>query len=303
MSSSVASTSTASVPPGAVTVRDHRPGPVGLLADTWRHRALIPRVGIRVIVKGYSGAKLGRFWLVARPVLNIFAMGLLFGAVLSAPSAGRPYLLFLLVGMIAWMSFERFAFWATRSFDIYRRLAHNLAFPLLIVPTAGGMAAAIEFIVLSCLLVVIVLYYLVADGTTYLNFGPELLVAVAGFVLTLALAWSVGLWTSALNAYARDVRIVFRYVLMVWMYITPVLYAVSALPEALKFVATVNPLAAPVEMVKHGLIDAGSVKAPALAWSLGWLAVLAGSGLWFFARVAPGLLRAQPLVAEDEEEG
>jgi lipopolysaccharide transport system permease protein len=283
-------------------VRDRRQGPLELLADTWRHRGLIPRIGIRVIVKGYSGAKLGRFWLVARPVLNIFAMALLFGAVLSAPSAGRPYLLFLLVGMIAWMSFERFSFWATRSFDIYRRLARNLAFPLLVVPTAGGMAAAIEFTVLSSLLVVIVLYYLVADGTTYVNFGPELLVAVGGFVLTLALAWSVGLWTSALNAYARDVRIVFRYVLMVWMYITPVLYAPSALPEALAFLATVNPLAAPVEMVKYGLIDAGNVEVAALACSLGWLAVLAGSGLWFFARVAPGLLRAQPLVAEDEED-
>jgi lipopolysaccharide transport system permease protein len=301
MSSPVATTTT-SAPASVVTVRDHRPGPLGLLVDTWRHRALIPRIGIRVIVKGYSGAKLGRFWLIARPVLNIFAMALLFGAVLSAPSAGRPYLLFLLVGMIAWMSFERFAFWATRSFDIYRRLARNLAFPLLIVPTAGGMAAAIEFTVLSTLLAVVVLYYLMADGTTYLNFGPELLVTVAGFGLTLALAWSIGLWTSALNAYARDVRIVFRYVLMVWMYVTPVLYAPSALPEALQFLATVNPLAAPVEMVKYGLIDAGSVEAPALAWSLGWLAMIAGSGLWFFARVAPGLLRVQPLVAEDEED-
>jgi lipopolysaccharide transport system permease protein len=118
-------------------LREHRPRVREMVAGAWRHRSLIPRIGIRVIVKGYAGTKLGRTWLVLRPVLSIFAMALLFGAVLNAPSNGVPYVLFLLLGMIAWMSFERVLFWATRSFDVYRRLARNLEFPLLLVPTAS----------------------------------------------------------------------------------------------------------------------------------------------------------------------
>jgi lipopolysaccharide transport system permease protein len=285
-----------------VAIREHRPGPVELLTDTWRHRALIPRIGIRVIVKGYSGAKLGRFWLIARPALNIFGMALIFGAVLKAPSSGIPYPLFLLVGMLAWMTFERFAFWATRSFDVYRRLARSLSFPLLLIPTASGMAAAIEFAIISSFIALASLFYLAFDGRFYLQLGPGLLFAVAGFALAVAHAWAIGLWTSALNARARDVRIVFRYVLMIWMYVTPVLYPPSALPAALSFLATVNPIAAPVEMVKHGLLDAGTVELDAVAISLGWLVMIAASGLWFFARSAPTLLRLQPPGVDDEDD-
>jgi lipopolysaccharide transport system permease protein len=288
--------------PVRAIVRDHRAGPLQLMADTWRHRALIPRIGVRVIVKGYSGTLLGRFWLVVRPTLSIFGMALLFGGVLDAPTGGDvPYVLFLLVGMLAWMAFERYAFWATRSFDVYRRLVKGLAFPLLLVPTSAGMAALIEMAVIAGLLTVTSLYFVVADGRLYFEVGLHSLLAVAGFALMIGHAWAIGLWTSVGNAWARDVRIVFRYVLMIWMYITPVIYPPSALPPGIAFLATVNPLAAPVEMVKAGLLGVGQVELDALAVSLGSLAIVGSAGLWFFARFsASALRRAQPALDDEE---
>jgi homopolymeric O-antigen transport system permease protein len=283
-------------------LRDVRLGPTAMLISTWNHRALIPRIGIRAIVKGYSGAKLGRFWIFARPALNVFGMSLLFGAVLNVPSGGVPYILFLLVGLLAWMSFERFAFWATRSFDIYRRLARSLNFPLLLIPTASGMAATVEFCVISSFIVGASLVYLAIDGVLYIQIGLPSLLAIPGLALCVAHAWAIGLWTSALNARARDVRIVFRYVLMLWMYLTPVLYAPSTLPAGLDVVAKVNPITAPVETVKYALLDAGTVKASSVAISVGWLLVVAASGLWFFSRMAPSLMRVQPPGVDEEDE-
>lgn len=285
-----------------VELIDERPSPLQMLRATLRHRSLIARLGIRVIIKGYSGAKLGRLWLVLRPALGVFGMALIFGAVLDAPSNGVPYILFLLVGMLAWLTFERFLFWATRSFDVYRRVAAALDFPLLVVPTASGIAAGIEFCVFSGFIVVATTVLLVADGRLYIELGPELLLVPAGLLLALALAWGLGLWLSALNAKARDVRIVLRYVLRVWMYITPVIYPVSALPGTLAFLATINPVAAPVEMVKAGLLGAGDLRPQAIAVSVGFAVVACVSGLWFFTRMAPGLLMNQPAGLADDEE-
>lgn len=285
-----------------VELVDERLSPLEMLRATLRHRALIARLGIRVIIKGFSGAKLGRLWLVLRPAIGIFGMALLFGAVLNVPSNGVPYILFLLAGMLPWLTFERFLFWATRSFDTYRRVAAALDFPLLVVPTASGMAAGVEFCVFSGFVVVATVVFLITDGRLYLEFGPELLLVPAGLLLALALAWGMGLWLSVLNAKARDVRIVLRYVLRIWMYITPVIYPLSALPSTFAFLATINPVAAPVEIVKTGLIGAGDVRLDAVALSVGCAVTACLSGLWFFSRMAPGLLDSQPAGLVDDEE-
>jgi lipopolysaccharide transport system permease protein len=227
-------------------------------------------------------------------------MALLFGAVLDAPSNGVPYVLFLLVGMIGWLSFERVLFWATRSFDVYRRLARNLDFPLLLVPLASGMAASIDLSVLTAITLVTSAVFWARDGTAYVEFGPELGLAAGGLVLAVSLAAGLGLWLAPLNAKARDVRISLRYMIMVWLYVTPVFYPVSALPEGWRFLATVNPVAAPVELVKEGVLGAGSVDAAAIAVSVASALVLLVSGVWFLTRLAPGVLNDQYL--EDDED-
>lgn len=288
-------------PPPAVVVHDRTPGVLELLRESWRHRALLTRVGIRVTVKGYTGTKLGRVWLVLRPVLSIFAMALLFGAVLDAPSNGVPYILFLLAGMIGWFAFERFAFWATRSFDVYRRLAVNVEFPLLLVPTASFVPATIELGVLAGLMGCTALYFGITDGVGYIHLGPELALVPAGIVMCVALAWGLGLWLSTLNARARDVRIVLRYVLMVWLYVTPVIYPVSALPAGWRFLATINPVASPVELVREGLLGVGTISLAPMVVSLATIAVTCAGGLWFFARTAPGALE-DPFADEDDDD-
>ena len=143
----------------------------------------------------------------------------------------------------------------------------------------------------------------VADGIIYLQFGPELALAAAGVILCVSVAWSIGLWLAPLNARWRDVRILTRYVLMLWMYLTPVLYPLSALPSWMSFLAVLNPVAAPVELVKEGLIGAGDVRPEALAVTLATIAVVGGAGLWFFSVSAPGAVRrVAGFSGEDDED-
>jgi lipopolysaccharide transport system permease protein len=286
-----------------VVVHDHRSSPLELVRRTWQLRSLLPRLGPRQMIKGFAGTKLGPSWLVIRPVVSIFGMALLFGSVLKTPSGGVPYLLFLLVGMVGWMTFQRGVFWATRSFDIYRKVAGRVQIPTLAVPTAALMLMVIEVAIVAVLAAGAAGFYWVTEGELALELArPEALLGIAGILLAAVLAWGFGLWLGTLNGLARDVRLTLTLVLPVWMYATPVVYPISALPDRWSFLATINPVSAPVELVKEGFLDAGELTAGILAVSLVSTVVLCTSGLWFIARLSPRLLRARTFVDDEEED-
>jgi lipopolysaccharide transport system permease protein len=284
-----------------VVIRDHEPTVPEMVRTTWLNRTLILRLGLRQIIKGYSGARLGRAWLIIRPVVSTFGMALIFGSVLGAPSNGVPYLLFLLVGMTAWLVIERTVFWGTRSFDIYRKVAGRLDIPVLLVPTAAVAPMAVEVGAMAAITAATAVYYSVTEADLMIQVGPDLLLAVAGFVLGVALAWGIALWLATLNARARDVRLTLRLVLPVWLYVTPVIYPPSALPDRWEFLATINPATAPVELVKEGILGIGSVTWGPLAVSIAATVILCASGLQFLTRLSPTLLRTAQYVEDDEE--
>jgi lipopolysaccharide transport system permease protein len=274
------------------------------LRDAWRDRALVRSLASRLIVRSVAGTRLGLAWLVVRPVLDTAGKALLFGGVLDAGSAGDvPYPLFLLVGLIAWSWFAITWLWTTRSFDAYQRIARGLSFSPLLLPIAASARAAIQVVVYIGVLVLVALVYLVLDGTTYLQLGPELLAAAVSFALAWMLAVALGLWTSVLNARARDVRLGLRYVIELWLFATPVLYPVSRLPGVMQDVAWLNPMTAIVELAKEGLLGAGEVEPLGLVWSIAFLAIATVGGLVFFERmVTASLMRPISQHAKDEEE-
>jgi lipopolysaccharide transport system permease protein len=239
---------------------------------------------------------------VIRPLFSIFGMTLIFGSVLQAPSNGVPYLLFLLVGMIGWLVIERTVFWATRSFDSYRKVVGRLEVPVLLAPAAATAPMLVDVGIMTLIAAGAATYYFVTDGTLGIQLEPSLALAAAGLALGLALGWGIGLWLATLNALARDVRIMLRFVLPVWLYITPVIYPVESLPDRWQFLATINPAAAPVELVKEGALGVGSVTPVSLAVSIAASAALIASGLVFLTTLSPTLLLGPEFIDEEEEQ-
>lgn len=271
----------------AIRIVEPRISPWASVREAWRHRGLIPWLGVRMLVKRIAGTKLGWLWLVIRPLIDTLGKALIFGGVLqvAAPNA-VPYFVFMLAGMTAWRFFERWVFQATRSFDQYSKLMKSLKFPLLLVPLSAGAYPLVEASVYFAVFAGAIVFYLFADGILYLRLSPDLLVAAAGLALALVSAWGVGLWVSVLNAKARDWRYIMRYALEIWLYLTPVVYPLSAVPPSLRALALLNPLTAPIEMVKLGLLGAGRVEAVSVVSSLVFVVVMVSSGLWFFGREA-----------------
>jgi lipopolysaccharide transport system permease protein len=270
-------------------------GVVARAKEFWRYRRILWFFAGRRIKERYESTTLGKFWLFARPLIPMFVSTVVFGNLLKVPSDGKPYFLFFLAGNSVWRIFDRSLFWSARSFDQNRALLKKVYFPRLIAPVSSVAPAVTEFAVLLGLLLAATLYYLVADGTLYLRLGFGVLLAPVAVAMVLFLAIAVGLWMSVFVARHKDFQFSIRYFTQFWHYLTPVLYPLSALPTTYeltrlgltvnpRLIAQVNPLTAPVELYKWGLLGSGEFPGWALVSSFTITLIVFASGVWFFTR-------------------
>jgi lipopolysaccharide transport system permease protein len=270
-------------------------GVVARAKEFWRYRRILWFFAGRRIKERYESTTLGKFWLFARPLMPMFVSTVIFGRMLSMPSDGAPYFLFFLAGSSCWRIFERSVFWSARSFDQNRALLKKVYFPRLIAPVSSVAPAVIEFAVLLGLLIVATGYYLIHDGKFYLRIGWPVLLAPVAVALAVFLAISVGLWFSVFVARHKDFQFSIRYFTQFWHYVTPVLYPLSVVPTTYqltslnisvnpRMIFQLNPLTAPVELYKWGLLGIGEFPGMALVSSLVISLIVFASGVWFFTR-------------------
>ncbi|HWT25926.1 MAG TPA: ABC transporter permease [Solirubrobacteraceae bacterium] len=271
------------------------------MRDAWRDRHILPWLSLRVVAKGFAGTRLGRGWLLLRPALELGGMTLLFGTVLGAPSQGLPYFLFLITGMTVWGFFQLAILFGARSIQYYRRHANALQFGTLLVPIGATTIALVHLVIYGGILAGTIGFFAVTDRS-YVSLAPQLLLAPVAAALMLLLAWGVSFWLSIVVAHVLDVRVLLRYVLQLWMLVTPVLYPVSTLSGVIRDVALLNPVTPLVELFRWSLFDIGSVPLEELYRSLGVLAVLLASGIWFHARQFPRALAAMSNTLGDDED-
>ena len=209
---------------------------------------------------------------------------LLFGGLLGVSSGTRPYFMFFIVGATAWRFFSIGVIWATRSLELNAGLFRRAHLPRVSAVAASIVPATIEAGIFALIGLLGAVYFKLTQGSFYLVVGPFSLAAVAGFVLIALYIVAIGLWTAPLGYHARDVRFILTYVLGFWYVATPVIYPISSIPEQFRPLAEYNPLTAPVELVKYGLLQTAPPTDTSLVVSLVALAVLLVGGVLTFAR-------------------
>lgn len=287
------------------TIHDRRPTILDALRSGWANRYLLGWLGARMLIKQYARTKLGRSWLLTRPLLDTAGKAFIFGGVLGATApGGLPYFLFVLIGMTGWVVFEQTLTWASRAFDRYRKLLEVYDFHPMLVPVSATSTGFVQGAAYLLVATLTILYYVVADGTFWLDIGPHSVLTLAGFAMMLLLAWGVGLWITTLNAYSRDIRYGLPYGLQIWMFVTPIIYPLEQLPSGFQILAWLNPMTAPIELFKYGLLgpDAAQITAQAVLVSLGLTAFSLVSGLLFMNRKLPLFYGAASLDVDEEEE-
>jgi lipopolysaccharide transport system permease protein len=252
------------------------------LHELWRHRNYVPYFGKILVRRRYWGTWLGVFWLF-RPVLDVASRALLFGGFLQVQSGDRPYFVFLLVGTSAWVLFERTMFWATRSIQMNGSVHTRLAVPRLPTVVSASIPALLDFVLLMTLGTLTVGYYWLTRGTLYVAPIGQWPIALLGIVMLLAFGVAIGLYTAPLAVYARDIRFSLAYIFQAWYFLTPVIYPISSLPVQYRVIAELNPITAPVEFVKYGLLSTSLPSTTSVIVSVCTLLVVGTIGLRFFS--------------------
>jgi lipopolysaccharide transport system permease protein len=252
------------------------------LREIWRYRRLLRFFAAKSLSKLYKRTVLGAAWIFIRPLFPLLVNTLIFGGVLGVGSNGVPYFLFLSCGSTLWDLFSQAVTWGTRSLELNRGFMSRIYVPRLILPIATVTPAYINLAINLGVFAVAIAYYRVTTGVLYWtpwNTGSALL----GLVLASLLALGLTLWTSVPGMQARDVRFTMSYVLGFWLFLTPVLYPLNT-NSKYAWLLALNPMAAPVNGFKHGLLGIGAVSVRDWVISTVETAIVLVSGLSFFAR-------------------
>jgi lipopolysaccharide transport system permease protein len=245
------------------------------LAELWRYRELLWFLAGKSIKIRYKQTLLGAAWAVIQPVLTMVVFSIFFGGLAKVPSDGFPYPLFTFCALLPWQLFCHALTQSGNSLVNEQRLISKVYFPRLIVPLASVLSAAIDFAIAFVVLLGMMAWYGVYPGWA----AATLPLFV---VLAMATALSVGLWLSALNVHYRDFRYTIPFLTQFWMFLTPVAYPSSLVPEQWRWLYGLNPMAGVVEGFRWALLGNAHVSPMVLATSAVTVALSLVGGLIFF---------------------
>lgn len=234
--------------------------------ETWRYRRLVLNLGLTLVRSRYRGTWIGWPWIPLRPAIDVGAKALFFGGMLGVTSGDRPYFIFFSVGMTAWLLFERVSFYSLRTLSMSERIYKQAYAPRLAPIVASVIPGMFDALLYLGVALVASVYLRVTRGSFYLYFDRHLWIVAAGAILLASYGLLLGTLIAPMVFQAKDIRFFTRYFTGFLFLFTPVIYPLSLLPDSYKAVATYNPLSAPVEMVKYGLLQS-----PPPSWHAVWL--------------------------------
>jgi lipopolysaccharide transport system permease protein len=245
--------------------------------ELWAYRELIYSFTLRDVKLRYKQTGLGIAWAVLQPLLTMVIFTIFFGGLAKIPSEGVPYPVFVLAALLPWTLFAEGLTRSTNSMVTNANIMTKVYFPRLIMPLASIISPLVDFAVSLVLLFIMMVYYGVVP-TINIVFLPLFL------LLALATSLGVGLWLSALNVKYRDFQYTVPFLIQIWMFASPVVYASSLVPASLRAWYGLNPMTGVIEGFRWALLGSGTPSAMVLV-SVGMVIVLLVSGMFYFKRM------------------
>ena len=247
------------------------------LRDLWASRELLYFLMWRDIKVRYKQTVLGAAWAVIQPLVTMIIFTYFFGKLTRMPTEGVPYPIFFYTGLLLWTFFSNGVTSGANSLIGNSNLITKVYFPRLIIPTAAVGAGLLDFAIASVLLIGMLVYYGFPVTVTYLMLLP--LVA-----LTTVLSLGIGIWFSALNVRYRDVRYALPFLIQIWLFVSPIIYPSSLVPEEWRWVMWLNPVTGVVESFRASLFGRALPWA-ALAYSCGFGLIMLSYACYSFRRM------------------
>jgi len=248
------------------------------LRDLWLYRELILFMTWRDLKVRYKQTLLGASWAILQPFLTMVVFSIFFGNLANVPSDGVPYPIFSYTALIPWTLFSKALHDASRSLVASSHMITKVYFPRMILPLASVLAGLVDFLIAFVVLFGLMIFYGIYPTSNIWALPLFLLLA-------LVTAVGVGFWLSALNVLYRDINYVLPFLTQFWMFLTPIAYPSSMVPQKFQMLYALNPMTGVVEGFRWALLGTGQTPgAMALVSSAVALALLI-SGMFYFRRM------------------
>jgi lipopolysaccharide transport system permease protein len=250
------------------------------IRELWHYRELGFRLAWRDVSVRYKQTSIGVLWAILVPFMTMVVFTLVFGKFADFPSKGVQYQIFVFSALLPWTYFASSLSTASTSLVSNKPLVTRVYFPRVLLPLAAVVVPLVDFLVASVILVAMMVWFQVWPS-------PALVLAPFFLLMAMLTALGVGLFLSAVNVRYRDVPYAIPFLIQIWMYVSGVVYAISALPARWQWVLAFNPMTAVISGFQWGVI---STPAPNLGKTLVSIASMVAIfliGLTFFRSSEP----------------
>ncbi len=205
------------------------------LQEVWRSKGLLFYLVLRDLKVRFQQTAIGVLWIVLQPLIQLLIFYVIFGILVKVPTEGIPYPVFYMSGFIVWQLFFQIVNSSAYSLLGNIGIITKIYFPRLILPLSTTIGALIDFVIMFILLLV----FLLANHYSITNRYLLLPVLV---LLVMVYSLGVGLLFGALMVVFRDTKNLLGFILQVWMFVSPIIYPISIVPEEYRIVFYINPL-------------------------------------------------------------
>lgn len=247
--------------------------------DIWQYRELFYFLAWRDILVRYKQTIIGVLWALLRPFLTMVVFTIVFGTLAKLPSEGAPYPILVFAAMLPWQFFASSLSECSNSLIENSNLLSKVYFPRLIVPTSAVIVSFADFLISGSILLGLMAWY---------NFVPSWRILTLPVFVAIAFmaATGAGLWLAALNVQYRDFRYIVPFFVQFGLYISPVGFSSSIVPEKWRLLYSLNPMVSVIDGFRWAILGGNShIYLAGFFISLALVILIFIGGIWYFRRM------------------
>lgn len=246
--------------------------------DIWAYRALFFFLAWRDILVRYKQTMIGVAWSIIRPLLTMIVFTVIFGKIAKLPSNGVPYPIMVFSAMLPWQFFSNGLSESSNSLIANANMLTKIYFPRLIVPVSTIITNIVDFLISLVILIILMAWF---------GFMPSKNVVTLPIfmILLIIVTTGSGLLLAALNVKYRDFRYVVPFIIQFGLYVSPVGFSSSIVPERWRLLYYVNPMAGIIDGFRWAILGGDThVYWPGALLSTAILIAILISGLAYFRK-------------------
>ena len=253
------------------------------LKGVWHYRDLIQLFVRRDLVSQYKQTILGPLYFAITPIVGTLINTLIFGKIAKLSTDGIPQFLFYMSGNLFWGYFSTCLNAGKSVFSANVALFSQVYFPRISVPISQNISAFIKLTIQFAIFAIIFFYFLVQGYNLQPSWGI-LLIPLLLFQCSF-LGLGVGILMSSFTVKYRDLNFIYRFIISLWMYISPVVYPLSIIPEKWRYVLSFNPMVGIIETARQVLFGESTLDPIYIVNGLFSTLIMFFIGLLIFNRV------------------